>query len=116
MSRTPRQKVTPEQLRQRFRSHLARNAAISGGGLAVSLAVGMVGYRWLAPMTWIDAFLNASMLLGGMGPVTPLTNDTVKVFAGAYAIYCGVVFIATVGLVLAPIATHVLHRFHLDRD
>lgn len=114
MSRRGAEKPTVEELRRRFRTHLARNAGISGIAITISLVAGMVGYHWLAPMPWIDAFVNASMLLGGMGPVAPLTNDSVKLFAGAYAIYCGVVFIATVGLVLAPIATHVLHRFHLD--
>ena len=67
-------------------------------------------------MGWIDAFMNAAMLLGGMGPVDPLTNDAAKLFAGAYALYCGVVFIATAGLVLAPVGAHILHRFHLDQQ
>jgi hypothetical protein len=84
--------------------------------LGVSLAIGMCGYHWLAPMDWVDAFLNAAMLLGGMGPVDPLTNDGAKLFAGMYALYCGVVFIATAGLVLAPVGSHILHRFHLDRQ
>ena len=108
MSRRAPEKLTAEELRRRFRSHLAENAGIAAIALAASLAAGMVGYHWLAPMSWVDAFMNASMLLD------PLDNDTAKLFAGAYALYCGVVFIATVGLVLAPIATHVLHRFHLD--
>jgi hypothetical protein len=56
------------------------------------------------------------MLLGGMGPVDALSNDTVKIFAGAYALYCGVVFIATAGLVLAPVGAHILHKFHLDKQ
>jgi hypothetical protein len=107
-------RLTAEDIRGRFRSHLARNAGVAAIVLAASLGVGMVGYHWLAPMPWIDAFVNASMLLGGMGPVDRLDNATIKVFAGAYAIYCGLVFLATVGLVMAPIATHVLHRFHLD--
>jgi len=114
MSRRGAGKPTVEELRRRFRSHLAQNAGIAAIALTLSLAAGMAGYHWLAPMPWIDAFVNASMLLGGMGPVAPLTNDSVKLFAGAYAIYCGVVFIATLGLMLAPISMHVLHRFHLD--
>jgi hypothetical protein len=103
-------------LGRRFRSHLARNAAIAGLVLVVSLAIGMAGYHWLAPMPWLDAFVNAAMLLGGMGPVDRLPNQATKLFAGLYAIYCGVVFIASVGLLLTPVAAHVLHRFHLDRD
>ena len=74
----------------------------------------MLGYHQFAALPWVDAFLNAAMLLAGMGPVAELNNDAAKLFAGVYAIYCGVVFIATVGLVLAPVVSHALHRFHLD--
>ena len=97
-------------------SHLRANALVALALLMVSLIIGMTGYHWLAPMGWLDAFVNAAMLLGGMGPVSPLGNDEVKMFAGVYALYCGVVFIATAGLVLAPVGAHILHRFHLDRD
>lgn len=107
---------TRASLRRRLRSHLARNAGIVALSLLLSLLIGMAGYHWLAPMSWVDAFVNAAMLIGGMGPVDPLRNQPVKVFAGVYAIYCGVVFIATVGLLLTPVASHVLHRFHLDRN
>ncbi len=103
-------------IRERFREHLRANALVALVLLMISLVIGMAGYHWLAPMRWTDAFLNAAMLLGGMGPVDPLTNDRAKLFAGAYALYCGVVFIATAGLIIAPIGTHVLHRFHLDKD
>jgi hypothetical protein len=109
-------KVTATDLNKRFVSHLKANVLLALGLLAVSLAIGMAGYHWLAPMSWIDAFLNASMLLGGMGPVDVLTSDAAKLFAGAYALYCGVVFIATAGLIIAPVGTHILHRFHLDHD
>ena len=103
-------------LRAKFVSHLRANALVALGLLVVSLIIGMAGYHWLAPMEWTDAFVNAAMLLGGMGPVDPLKNDGVKLFAGTYALYCGVVFIATAGLVIAPVGTHILHRFHLDKD
>lgn len=76
----------------------------------------MIGYHLFADLPWVDAFLNASMLLAGMGPVAELKTNGAKVFAGAYAIYCGVVFIATIGLVLAPVGLHVLHKFHLGKD
>lgn len=102
-------------LRQRTRASLIQNAQVALVVLAVSLLIGMTGYHWLAPMPWTDAFLNAAMLLGGMGPVDLLTNDTAKLFAGAYALYCGMVFIVTAGLLVAPIGAHVLHRFHLDQ-
>jgi hypothetical protein len=111
MSDTPKAR----ELRARFRAHLLENLGVVAIILIASLVIGMAGYHWLAPMGWVDSFLNAAMLLGGMGPVDPLANDAAKVFAGAYAIYCGVVFIATAGLIIAPVGTHVLHRFHLDR-
>ena len=81
----------------------------------LSLSIGMTGYHFIADLNWVDAFLNASMLLAGMGPVAELRTDGAKLFAGAYAIYCGVVFIATIGLVLAPVGLHVLHKFHLSQ-
>jgi hypothetical protein len=109
-------KTEHRELTAKFVTHLKFNVLLAATLLAVSLVIGMVGYHWLAPMGWTDAFLNAAMLLGGMGPVDPLTNDSAKLFAGAYALYCGVVFIATAGLVLAPVGAHILHRFHLDKD
>ena len=86
--------VTHAALRRRLISSYQKSALIVLALLTVSMAIGMVGYHLLGPMSWVDAFVNAAMLLGGMGPVDPLTNDDVKVFAGFYALYCGVVFIA----------------------
>jgi hypothetical protein len=82
----------------------------------VSLAVGMAGYAHFERMPWLDAFLNASMILSGMGPVQTLETDAGKLFAGCYAIYSGLVVVLTTGIVLAPIAHRVLHRFHADDD
>jgi hypothetical protein len=107
-------KTTHRELHEKFVSHLRANVQVALALLGASLLIGMCGYHWLAPMAWIDAFLNAAMLLGGMGPVDPPTNDAAKLFAGAYALYCGVVFIATAGLIITPVGAHVLHRFHLD--
>ena len=82
--------------------------------LAGSLVVGMVGYMQYEHLLWRDAFLDSAMLLGGMGPVhTPQTNAG-KIFAGCYALYAGLVFIITAGVVLAPTMHRVLHRFHWD--
>jgi hypothetical protein len=104
------------QLHARFRAHLRTNLAVTAVILVVSLSIGMLGYHLTAGLGWVDAFLNASMLLAGMGPVATLTTDGAKIFAGLYAIYCGVVFVATVGLVLAPVGAHILRRFHLDQQ
>ena len=89
--------------RARFAAHLRTNVLLALSLLGVSLLIGMAGYHWLGPMSWLDAFVNASMLLGGMGPVGELSSEGLKLFAGIYALYCGVVFIATTGLVLAPV-------------
>ena len=111
----PPKGLTRAVLAEHTRATFLRNLVWAAMLFAISLGVGMVGYHWLAPMTWIDSFVNAAMLMGGMGPVEPLTNDSVKLFAGLYAIYCGLAFIATGGLLILPVANHVLHRFHLDQ-
>ena len=104
---------SPEQLRARLLAHLRTNLIVAFVILSVSLFIGMLGYREFAGLEWIDAFLNASMLLSGMGPMSPMTNDSSKLFAGIYALYCGVVFVATVGLALSPVLAHAMRRFHL---
>jgi len=94
----------------RVLSHVLIVVVIVGG----SLLGGMIGYRVTAGMTWMDAFLNASMLLGGMGPVGNLPNDGAKLFAGLYALYAGVVFIASASLLIAPVAHRIFHTLHLE--
>jgi hypothetical protein len=82
--------------------------------IAVSLAIGIAGYMGLARLSFVDAFLNASMILGGMGPVAAMESDAAKVFAGLYALYAGLLFIAVTGVVLAPVLHRVLHAIHAD--
>jgi hypothetical protein len=82
--------------------------------LAVSVGVGTVGYRTFGGLAWIDAFLNASMILGGMGPVDHMETFSAKLFSALYALFSGLVFIAIMGIVLAPWAHRLVHRFHLD--
>lgn len=82
-----------------------------------SLFVGMLGYRHFEGMAWLDAFLNAAMLLGGMGPVkTAGLSDAGKLFAGLYALYAGLVFIAAMGIMLAPVVHRLMHLFHWMND
>ena len=85
---------------------------MAAGVVAVSLSLGMWGYEHYEHLLWRDSFLNAAMLLGGMGPVNPPQTDGGKVFAGFYALYAGLVFIVTAGLLLTPVVHRVLHRFH----
>jgi len=97
-----------------FIIRLVHSASIALALIVVSLCIGMVGYHLLEGLNWIDAFLNASMLLGGMGPVnTPVTFGG-KLFAGLYALYCGLAVILVAGVILAPIAHRILHRFHME--
>ncbi len=74
----------------------------------------MAGYHWLAGEHWVDAFLDAAMILGGMGPVSQLPNNTAKTFAGFYALFAGLAVIGATAVVISPILHRMLHRFHLD--
>jgi hypothetical protein len=95
---------------------LVRSFAASALLIGVSLFVGMLGYRCTEGMDWLDAFVNAAMILSGMGPVGPLQTPGGKLFAGCYALYSGLVLILAAGLLFAPIVHRMMHRFHLDSD
>ncbi len=97
-----------------FLGRVARSVLAGALLVALSLLAGMVGYHAFEQLEWIDAFLNAAMLLGGMGPVAELKTEAGKLFAGFYALYCGLVVLIVAGIVLAPVAHRVLHRFHLE--
>ncbi len=97
-----------------FFFRVLRHAAIAVGIVFVALGIGVLGYHHFEVMPWIDALLNASMILGGMGPVNTLNTAGGKIFASAYALFSGVVFIGVMGVILAPFAHRLLHRFHLE--
>lgn len=99
------------------REFLGRLLHSFGAGLVLillSLLAGMGGYRVFEQLSWVDAFLNAAMLLGGMGPITPPVTVAGKLFAGFYALYCGLVVVLAAGIVFAPLVHRFLHRFHLE--
>jgi hypothetical protein len=100
--------------RHQFFIRLVHSGTIALALVALSLFVGMVGYHVLEGLSWIDAFLNASMLLGGMGPVNTPATFGGKLFAGLYALYCGFAVILGAGIILAPVAHRILHRFHME--
>jgi hypothetical protein len=102
--------------RRLFYRRLAGYGAISLGFVLVSLAIGVLGYRLFEGMSWIDAFVNAAMILGGMGPVGELHTNAGKLFAGFYALYSGLVAIIAVGFLAAPIFHRFLHHFHVEVD
>jgi len=95
---------------------IAGSLAIAFGLMVIALSVGIVGYHFIAGFNFVDSLLEASMILGGMGPVRELPNQTAKVFASIYALFSGVIFIAMMGIILAPVAHRVLHKFHIDEN
>jgi len=97
-----------------FWQRMIAHSAISVGLLLVSLQAGIWGYERYEHLAWRDAFLNAAMLLGGMGPVKTDLSEPGKVFAGLYALYSGLVVIAVAGLLLGPGVHHLMHRVHWD--
>jgi hypothetical protein len=99
-----------------FALRLARHGTLALLLLAGSWALGAAGYHFIAQLPWIDALLNAAMILGGMGPVDALHSNTAKLFASFYALYSGVIFLAASAIVMAPLAHRMLHRLHLEAD
>ena len=106
------------QTTHRHTWHLARRMVSSGVALfplaGATLLFGMAIYHWVEGLSWSSAFLNAAMLLGGMGPVDPLRTEAGKWLAGLYALFAGVVFLVVAGVMLAPVIHHVMERFGVD--
>lgn len=97
-----------------FKRRVAICFILSSVLVLAALFIGISGYHWIAGLDWIDSLLNASMILGGMGPVNQLTLRSAKVFASGYALFSGLLFIAVMGIVLSPIVHRMLHQFHID--
>lgn len=106
------QRHLPPIPRRHFLRRMAGHVLISAALVVGSLGVGMTGYHVFEGLSWVDAFLNASMLLGGMGPVNAPQTDIGKLFAGWYALYAGLVFIVAAGVTIAPAFHRMLHLFH----
>ncbi len=106
-----KQKLIP---RHRFYWRMSKAFAIGVVMLAMALSLGILGYHFLAHLSWVDSLLNASMILAGMGPVNDLPNDAAKVFASLYAIFSGVVFISVMAVILSPAVHRLLHKFHAE--
>lgn len=100
----------------RFVKRMALSLLLTIGIVATALTIGILGYHYIARLSWIDALLNASMILTGMGPVATLSDTSSKLFASAYALFSGVVLLSAVGIVLSPIFHRILHKFHLDDE
>jgi hypothetical protein len=112
MYETRADKLLPARV---FARRVLRHAAAALALVIFSLAIGMAGYMYFEHLPWRDAFLNSAMLLGGMGPVDSPKSDGGKLFAGCYALYAGLVFLISVGVVLVPVMHRLLHHFHWNQ-
>jgi hypothetical protein len=108
--------TSPLLSRRAFLSRVASHMAKGLFLLMAGLGTGVLGYHYIAGFRWVDSLLNASMILGGMGPVDPLPGDAAKLFASAYALFSGLAFVGVVSLMIAPFAHRILHRLHLEED
>jgi hypothetical protein len=101
--------------RLEFSKRVGRHGLVAFGVLVFGLGIGVLGYHWLAHLSWVDSLLNASMILGGMGPVgDPLPSNAAKIFASCYALFSGLAFVGIVSVLLAPFVHRMLHRFHAE--
>lgn len=102
--------------REDFVRRVVRSVLVGTGFVTASLAIGMCGFHFSERLAWLDAFVNAAMLLSGMGPLHVPVTDGGKVFAGLYAIYCGFAVLIGAAIIFAPIIHRAMHHFHLDND
>jgi hypothetical protein len=109
-------KIHPPLSNQHFARRMLLHFAIASTIVLLSLGVGMLGYRCFEHLSWLDAYLNSTMLLGGMGPVNPPQTDAGKLFAGLYALYSGLVFLILAGVIATPLLHRLLHKFHWDSE
>ena len=107
---------TPLLPARAFAQRLAKSALVFCIFVGLSLTLGTLGYHQLGGLTWVDSLLNASMILTGMGPVDRMEGRLAKLFASAYALYSGVAFLTSVGVLLAPVVHRLMHRFHLEAE
>jgi len=102
--------------KKKYYRRLLNNTLLAFTIILGSLGIGVSGYMTFAHFSFVDALLNASMLLGGMGPVDTLTNDASKYFASVYSLFCGITFLTTVAVLLAPVLHRIMHRFHIETE
>jgi hypothetical protein len=99
-----------------FLRRLTRNLLIGFTIIILSLGGGMLGYAHFEKMSWVDAFVNAAMILSGMGPVSNLQTEAGKIFAGFYALFSGIVFLIIIAIIFSPVIHRFLHKFHLAEE
>jgi hypothetical protein len=106
-----RQALLPRRI---FFARLGKAAMLGAAIIAASLMIGMAGYHYFEHLSWLDAFVNAAMILSGMGPIGELHTSAGKLFAGCYALFSGIAFLTSIGVVFAPVFHRFLHKFHLE--
>lgn len=106
----------PLLARDAFARRVVRYALLSAFLVAAALSIGVVGYHVFEGLPWLDALLNASMILGGMGPVDDIASPAGKLFASFYALFSGLLFVGAASIVVAPFVHRVMHRLHLDDE
>ncbi len=102
--------------RKMFIRRFAVHCLVAAGVIAASLGMGILGYHFLEGLPWVDSLLNASMILGGMGPVNPLASTGGKLFASFYALFSGILFLVIASILMAPVVHRFLHKLHLDSE
>ncbi len=107
-------KSEPVATKKVFYKRLFRNAVVAGIILTICLVIGVIGYRYAGPMSWLDALHNASMILSGMGPVAEVKTAMGKIFSSFYALFSGVAFITNIGMLIAPIVHRFFHILHAE--
>ena len=99
-----------------FRQRIARSGVVALAAVLTALFLGVSGYHWIEGLSWVDSILNAAMILGGMGPVSELHTVAGKLFAAAYALFSGLMFIVIAGILFAPVIHRFFHKFHIEQD
>lgn len=99
----------------KWRQRVLNSVKLAGVIIAISLAAGIAGYHFFGGLSWIDSLLEASMILGGMGPVAEMSNDTVKIFASIYSLYSGLIILGVSGILMGPWVHRMMHKFHAEK-
>lgn len=107
-------KSEPLLPRRQWLQRVMLSTWLAGGIVSISLMIGICGYHYISGLGWVDAILESSMILGGMGAVAPMTTDAAKLFASAYALMSGLVIVSTTGILLAPFLHRIMHHFHVE--
>lgn len=97
-----------------FFKKFSRNLLIGLSVILLSLGIGMMGYHHYEKMNWVDSYLNAAMILSGMGPASPIQTEKGKIFAGSYALFSGILFLVMIAFILAPVIHRLFHKWHLE--